>query len=278
LKAFPHPAADYEYPGAALEKHWARLHRGDCEPYPAPATVKELIAAYPELKPKMPIEKAAQALQTAWRAFHHGEFEEAEKQGLAIGRLGFNVANKAANIRATYLESAEKKKLAVFLQAARRAEELQHHAPGMPNAWYLYAQALGRHAQGLSIVDALAQGIAGKVRASLEKTLELEPHHADAQIALGTYHAEIIDKIGSLVGGLTYGASSDAAVKHFEKALKLNPDSAVARIEYAKALRMLFGSDKAAHVKRLLKQAAESVAADAMERLDIELARAKLEA
>lgn len=273
MKAFPYPAAVYEYPGAALEKHWARLHRGDCEPYPTLSTLSELVAAYPDLTPTMPLGEAAEALQRAWRAFHHGEFEDAERRGLAVGRLGFNVANKAANIRATYLEAGEKKKSTAFQQAARRAEELQRHAPGLPNAWYLYAQALGRHAQALSVVEALTQGIGGKVKASLEKTIELEPHHADAHIALGIYHAEVIDKIGSLMGGLTYGASSAAAVKHFEKAIKLNPDSVIARIEYAKALKMLFGDDKTAHITRLFKQAAQSVAADAMERLDIELAR-----
>ena len=41
---------------------------------------------------------------------------------------------------------------------------------------------------------------------------------------------------------------------------------------------MLFGDDKVAHAKRLYKQAAQSVAADAMERLDIELAQALLPA
>lgn len=278
MKASPHLTAEYDYAGSALEKHWPRLHRGDCEPYPSLATLSGLAATYPGLKPAMPLEEAARLLQAAWRAFHRGEFEEAEKGGLTIGRLGFNVANKATNIRATYLETGEKKKLSVLLQAARRAEELQRHAPGMPNAWYLHAQALGRHAQGLSIVDALAQGVAGKVRASLEETLELEPHHADAHIALGAYHTEILDKIGGLIGGLTYGVSSEAAVKHFEEALKLSPDSAIARIEYAKALHMLFGGGKAAQAARLYKQAAQSDAADAMERLDIALAQAQLDA
>jgi tetratricopeptide (TPR) repeat protein len=278
LKASLHLTAGYDYAGPALEQHWPRLHRGDCEPYPSLDTLKGLVAIYPALKPTMPIEEATQLLQAAWYAFHRGKFEEAEKQGLAIGRLGFDVANKAANIRATYLETGEKKKLAMFLQAARRAEELQRHAPGLPNAWYLHAQAVGRHAQGLSIVDALAQGVAGKVRASLEKTLELEPHHADAHIALGAYHTEIIDKIGGVIGGLTYGVSSEAAVKHFEKAMKLNPDSAIARIEYAKALQILFGSSKTAQAARLYKQAAQSVAADAMECLDIALAQRQLEA
>ncbi len=276
MKAFPYPAADYEYKSAALETHWARLHRGDCEPYPALAIVKKLVATYPDLKPKIPLDQAAQALQAAWRAFHYGEFKQAEERGLDIGLLGFNVANKAANIRATYLENG-KRKFSIFLQSARRAEELQCYAPGLPNAWYLHAQALGRHAQGLSILNALTQGVAGKVKASLEKTLELEPHHADAHIALGLYHAEVIEKVGVMVGGLTYGVSRDAAVKHFEKALKLNSGSAIARVEYAKALRMMFGGDKTAHITRLLQQAAQATPADAMERLDIELARTKLE-
>lgn len=34
-KRFPHPEKKYSYAGAALKKSWERLHRGDCEPFPA---------------------------------------------------------------------------------------------------------------------------------------------------------------------------------------------------------------------------------------------------
>jgi tetratricopeptide (TPR) repeat protein len=275
-KSFAHLPADYDFSGRALEQHWPRLHRGDCESYPTVSGLKTLIAMHPDLEPPLPIDRTAEALRAAWRVFHHGDFQAAERLGVAVGLLGFNVANKAANIRATYLETAKKKKLAAFLEAARRAERLQRCAPSMPNAWYLHAQALGRYAQGLSVVQALTEGIGGKIKASLEKTLELEPHHADAHIALGAYHAEIINKIGALVGGLSYGASKDAAIKHFEKALKLNPDSAVARIEYGNGLVMMFGDSKLAQATRLYEQAAKCTPADAMERLDVELARAEL--
>lgn len=87
---------------------------------------------------------------------------------------------------------------------------------------------------------------------------------------------ELIDKMGSLVGSLTYGASTEAAVKHFEKALKLNPDSAIARIEYANAMPMMFGDAKKTQVRRLYEQASKCIPADAMERLDVELAQAEL--
>jgi predicted Zn-dependent protease len=86
-------------------------------------------------------------------------------------------------------------------------------------------------------------------------------------MSLGVYHAEIIDKAGAPVGGLTYGASRNDALAHIKKALSLNPDSAIARVEYANALIMLDG----------WKQAAAIAPRDAMERLDVERARQALE-
>jgi tetratricopeptide (TPR) repeat protein len=275
-KSILHAAADYDFRDRALERHWPRLHRGDCEPYPTVSGVAALVAAHPALEPSVPIDHAVEALRDAWRAFHNGDFQESERRGLAIGLLGFNVANKAANMRATYLDGA-KKKLATFLEVARRAERLQRCAPSMPNAWYLHALALGRYAQGLSVMQALGEGIGGKVKTDLEKALELEPRHGDAHIAFGAYYSEIISKLGALAGKLTYGASSDAAVKHFERGLKLNPDSAVGRVEYAKGLLMMFGGGRIAQATRLYERAAKCRPADAVERLDLELAQAELD-
>ena len=118
---------------------------------------------------------------------------------------------------------------------------MQRDQPKNANAYYWQAYALGRYAQGISIVKALAQGIGGKVKAALETAIKLAPKHADAHIALGAYHAEVIDKVGAMIGGLTYGAKKDAAMKNYQTALKLNPDSAIARIEYANGLVMLEG-------------------------------------
>ena len=88
------------------------------------------------------------------------------------------------------------------------------------------------YSQSISIVKALKQGIGGKVLSSLKKALELQPLHAEAHTALALYHAEIIDKIGKLIGGLTYGASEASALEHFERALELTPGSPIAHIEF----------------------------------------------
>ena len=69
-------------------------------------------------------------------------------------------------------------------------------------------------AKPLGEAKALAQGIGGRVKASLEKAIKLEPNHGDAHIALGSYHAEVVSKVGSMLASLTYGASKEEAVRH----------------------------------------------------------------
>ena len=276
-KSFPYLDKAYDYAGTLLNEHWSRLHNGDREPYPTPADLKTLIDSRQGFAPSGSLEQAASKLQDAWRAYHRGDFGEAIELGLAIGPLGYCVANKAANIYATYLETSESAKLALFLESAERAEFVFARTPSIVNAWYFHAQALGRFSQGISVVKALAQGLGGKVKASLDQAVRLEPRHADAHIALGTFHAEIIAKVGVFLGGLTYGASQDEAVNHFETALKLNPQSAIARIEYANGLAMMLGKAGLARATNLYKEAAKCPAADAMERLDAELAKSELE-
>ncbi len=274
---FPHESASFDYGGAKLKKHWDRLHRGDREPFPDKAGLQHLVDTHPELKPKGTLDAAAKALQDAWRAYHHGDFGAAAEHGIGLGRLGYNVANKAANIYASYLETDTGRKTAVLLDAVARAEELHDCAPTLPNAWYFYAQALGRYSQTQSVAKALAEGTGTKIRNSLDRTLALAPKHADANVALGLYHALVIQKIGSTLGSLTYGASKEAALSHFRMALELNPDSAISRVEYANGLVMMYGKSKMSEALGLYEEAAACEPADAMERLDVELAKAELE-
>ena len=277
-KKFPHADAAYRYAGAALKKNWERLHLGDAEAYPDEGGLKALVKANPGLADSAgDLKEAATALQEAWRLYHSGEFQIAHDAGLDLGLLGYTVANKSASIYGNYLETSDAKKLALFEDVTARCEELQQAAPKWANAWYFHAYALGRYSQGISVVKALAQGLGGKIKDSLTRAIKLEAKHADAHIAFGTYHAEIIDKVGGLLGGATYGASKDEGVKHFKQALKLNPDSAIARIEYANGLVMMYGKSKLSEAGELYEEAAQCEPRDAMERLDVELAKSELE-
>jgi len=249
---FPHDNS-YMFDVAGLKKNWARLHRGDNEPLPKDASVLE-----------------------AWRDFHAGDFSRAVEAGRAAGGAGINAAIKAQAIHANYLEKVDKDKLALFEEAAELADERRRQTPTDANAHYLYAYALGRYSQGISVTKALAQGFGGKIKEALLTALQLDGKHAEAHTAYGAYQAEVINKVGGAVAGMTYGAKKDSALEYFERAIQLFPESAVARIEYANCLILLFGNRRLDEAQTLYEAAAAMKPMDAMERLDVELAKSEL--
>ena len=72
-------------------------------------------------------------------------------------------------------------------------------------------------------------------------------------------------------------ASRDAALEHYDKAIKLNPTSPIALIEYANGLLMLFGDKEEDKAVKLYEKAAKMKAKDAMDVLDIAMANNELE-
>jgi hypothetical protein len=251
--AFPQAGA-FVFDAASVKKNWARLHAGDAEVLPKDSKVLE-----------------------AWALFHMGEFQKATELGLKLRGSGITVANKASAIHANYLEEKEKHKLDLFTEVAARAEAQAAEEPTNANAYYWQAYALGRYSQGISVAKALAQGLGSRVKEALEQTIKLAPRHADAHIALAAFHAEVIDKLGSLIGGMTYGARKEIGLQHYREALRLNPVSAIAMIEYANGMVMLEGEARMQEATALYQSAAASVPMDAMEWLDVEMAKAELE-
>jgi tetratricopeptide (TPR) repeat protein len=241
------PVPGVTYATDQLKKNWDALHKGDNEPYPKDA-----------------------AAQDAWRAFHAGDFAAASE---GAG----SVAIKATSIYANHVEKKDAAKVKLFQEAMAMADALINAEPKNANAHYQYAYAAGRYSQSISVIKALKEGYGGKIKTALETALKLDPKHADAHTAMGAYHAEIIDKVGGMVGKLTYGANKDAAVKHYEAALKLNPQSPIAHIEYANGLLMLFGDKEVDKATALYEKAAKMKGRDAMEQMDIEVAKRELE-
>jgi hypothetical protein len=277
---FPYKAQATGLAGRAFERAWDRLHRGDREPWPDAKRVAAVHGRHPAARELLaaPATDAALAarLVAAWRAFHQGDFGAAWRGGGELGALGAVVAGKAAGVYVTYLEERKPRAEALLAEAVALTARAAAAAPGLANAHYVHAFVLGRLSQRMSVVKALAAGHATRVRVSLERTLALEPRHADAHIALGLYHAEIVAKVGSLAAKLTYGASGATAVRHFQEAIRLFPESAIAHIEYGNGLLAAYGDARRDEAVRLYERAASFEPLDAMERLDVEQARAEL--
>ena len=251
--AFPH-LGEFDFGADQVRRNWTRLHAGDAEPPPSGPAVLQ-----------------------AWVLYHRGEFQKAVQAGLEAGGAGITVANKATCIYATYLEKKEKTRLELFQEVAQRAEAQAAREPHNAAAWHHRGYALGRYSQAISVAKALAQGLGSKVKESLEKAISLNPRHADAHIALGAFHAEVIDKVGPLIGGMTYGARKETGLTLFQQGLKLDPDSAIGLIEYANGLVMLEGEGRMAEATALYERAAAIRPLDATQRLDVALAQAELQ-
>lgn len=242
----------FDYAGDALREAWEGLHAGDCEPWPE-----------------------SEALQQAWRHFHAGRFAESVDAGLALGDRAHAVVNKASGIYADYLEEDDDVRQAIYQEGIARAERAMEAEPDNANAHYFHAYHLGRYSQSISIAKALSQGLGGRIKKSLDRTIELAPAHAEAHTALGLYHAEVIAKVGKLVGSMTYGASADRALEHFNEAIRLS-DAPIAWIEYGNGLYLLYGDKKLDESNEAFEKAAGMEPSDAMQALDIEYAKNSL--
>ena len=277
---FPFDAASYIYAGASLKENWIDLHLGDCEPYPE-ADIVEIAADGNEAAVPADFdgdfEALAARLRKAWRHYHCGEFKQAVETADQCGLLGHAAANKATGVYAGALETDEYTKQSYFQKAIERAESAIDALPDDANAHYFHAFNLGRYSQSISIGKALKQGLAGKVLNSLKTCLRLQPRHAEAHTAMGMYHCEIIDKVGKLIGSMTYGASADTALEHFQTALSITPQAPIAHIEYGNGLYMLYSDKRLDEVTDAYIAASELTPVDAMQKLDIELALAELE-
>ena len=125
-------------------------------------------------------------------------------------------------------------------------------------------------------MQVVAEGLAARVRSALEKTLVLQPRHADAELALATWHAEAIDRVGRLLA-MTQGADAAKALVHYRRALELNPKTIVGRVEFARGLRILDGPRGRDEARRLLAEAVKIEPLDATEQLERTAAQAALD-
>jgi hypothetical protein len=159
-----------------------------------------------------------------------GRFEEAYRQGRAMGRSGWLLAAQAANLYALYVapnHSEIVKWFALGREAAQRALESN---PQLAEAHFEMARAIGGQ---LSQQHLLERAISvGAMRDHLQQALRRRLDYAEARAALAIWHLEV-----SRAGfGWFYGASWGQVEPLFEEALRLEPDSIPIRVWYAHAL------------------------------------------
>lgn len=248
---------DFKLDLGKLQQRWPQLHQSDGEAWP--------------------LDRAA---QEAWLLFHQGEFQRAVERGLAAGGAGLNAANKAQCVMARHLAAQESERMALLQAVADRTSrqllDITRPLDAQAQTHFWRGLALMHYCQGLNVAKALALGLSVQAKTHLELAVTLAPHHADAHLALASFHADMIDKVGPLIAQLSHGASAQAGLKLLNQAASLQVRSVMGLIEQARALLMLQGEVALAQANALYEQAARLKPLDAAERLEVELARAEL--
>ena len=210
-------------------------------------------------------------LETAKTLYAKGDFKSAVQIAEDIQTAnGQAFAAKANN---TYAQTqADNKQESIYIQSEKYARKAILLDTKNPEAYFELARALGRLSQLRGVVAALAQGLGTQIRESLENALQYDPQHAPSMVGFGIWHAEIVSKG---VGWL-YGATAEAAIFYFERAIKLEPKMIIHKVEYARGLLLL---DKKKYFDKaidLLEEAIKLKPEDAAEQLDLTRAKADL--
>ena len=205
----------------------------------------------------------AQSIEEARLAYEDGRFVEAADMAQAIGTSeAYALAAQSLSVYVHY-EASEEEWEEIVQRAIRMGEEAVKADSTNPDAHYQSAHAVGRYAQGVGAWTALRQGLAGKIRDLLEAALALEPDYVHAILALGGWHADI-DAEG-FVARRMYGGKKEEAVRHFERALELAPESKVVLHEYAIRLPRLDEENGRERAHEMLEKALGLPVLDAYE-------------
>ncbi|MFC0594834.1 hypothetical protein ACFFFP_01325 [Thermus composti] len=200
-----------------------------------------------------------------------GRFREAYELGLKLSTPeALALAAKAVSFYAMY-EAKPEEKRAWFERAEKAASQAIAKDPDYPEGYFERARALGRLSQYKGILEALTEGLAPRIRNDLEKTLKLKPDHAGAMVALALWHFELVQK-GWLVAA-TQGADGGKVEPLMKKAIELEPEGIIHRVEYARVLAAWGRKEEA---RRQLETALSLPARTAADRYDQERARQEL--
>lgn len=126
-----------------------------------------------------------------------------------------------------------------FKEAIDLAEKAVELYPDRGKSHYVKAVAVGRMADVAGTRERISS--AHTIRESIEKAVELNPDYAPAWHLFGVWHSEVAnvgraEKIAArfISKGIPEGASDETAEEYLNKAIELNPDHMLFRLDLAR--------------------------------------------
>lgn len=282
-KPFAQDQSAYDYSGDKLRAAWPQLTRGFGTNYPFPdaAWVVKMAKENPKAlemtlksgsaftgKPEEAAAYAAQ-LQDVWRLMFRGDFAQAKADGLKLGAGGQVPAMFAQVIYALFLAPNQANKQQLLEEVISYTDQAGELVNADPMAMFGRVYAKARLGEDLPIAVVLKRGYTSQIPNELDALLKKSPNQPYALALYGGYHAGVIRKVGSFVGGMTYGVDAEQMEQFFARSFRQANSLPIGHYEYANALTYVYGDDEHAKALAQLQLAAAITPINAMEALEV---------
>lgn len=284
---YPKDLPQFHYTREDIKNKWSQLAGVTYLPYPDKNVAEQILTQYPKLKAhmlkmsKLPdahpalkeaakgnVEPYIDAMLDVWALHFSGKFEQSYQQGLALGPLGALPAIHSKLMYAVLMVKDKEEKLRLLKEAQTFIETYYELAPTHPYVMFGRAYNRARILELLSNTQAIASGYLSQTR---EQLIEMSADYPDRpiyEVMLGGLYAGIVERVGSFIGTLTYGANEGRALKAFERAIATGNTLPVIFNEYAIALARMDSDEHHEKIIQMLKRCVNAEALSAEEALN----------
>ncbi|WP_417531290.1 tetratricopeptide repeat protein [Marinobacter lipolyticus] len=258
-QSYPENLQPFSYTEQDLADHWPDLTDGFRGPLPTAESLRADAERWPEMydfsqnhlqtvarfhpdlasladgELSQSFDAYARELRRAWALLFNGQFREARDLGLALGPAGYFPGLYAQALQATLIETDEDTRRQLLEEVITLTEDIMPMAPDHPMIRFGNAYGKARILENMSASEAMGAGYTSEVIDTLEALLEDDPDNIYAVTLFGGVQSGIIEKAGSLIARLTYGAKESSMEDLFDKAMQMSPDYPGVYFEYARA-------------------------------------------
>lgn len=221
-----------------LIQQWSSWHREDNMAVPTAEQFASRVKASKELQKDFPegtdyVGLTENFFNTAL-LLHNGKFREAYDAAASLKQFGVIIRAHARYLNTYYSVTDKKIRIAEFKAIADEIETALDKEPADKDLLFIHAYMHGRYLEEQPFKMSLVPTYT-KLFNGVKDILKENPKHLGAQLIQASFHADASVK-APFLAKVRFGSKPEVALEKFDAALKQDPQSTIAQLEYANAL------------------------------------------